>query len=98
MPQDAPAKPIDFATEPSRYRHWRLDCAGDVATLTLDVDPAGGLFPRTELKLNSYDLGVDIEFADAVTRLRFEHPEGGAVVLRSGKPNVFFAGANIGAL
>ncbi len=89
---------IDFATEPSRYRHWRLDCAGAVATLTLDVDPAGGLFPGTELKLNSYDLGVDIELADAVTRLRFEHPEVRVVVMRSGKENVFCAGANIGAL
>ncbi len=89
---------IDFATEPSRYRHWRLDCAGAVATLTLDVDPAGGLFPGTELKLNSYDLGVDIELGDAVTRLRFEHPEVRVVVMRSGKENVFCAGANIGAL
>jgi benzoyl-CoA-dihydrodiol lyase len=90
--------PIDFATEPGRYRHWRLACTGAVATLTLDVDPAGGLFAGTELKLNSYDLGVDIELADAVTRLRFEHPEVRAVVLRSGKPNVFCAGANIGTL
>jgi benzoyl-CoA-dihydrodiol lyase len=98
MAQDAPAMHIDFATEPSRYRHWRLDCAGAVATLTLDVDPAGGLFLGTELKLNSYDLGVDIELADAVTRLRFEHPEVRAVVIRSGKDNVFCAGANIGAL
>jgi benzoyl-CoA-dihydrodiol lyase len=89
---------IDFATEPGRYRHWRLECDGAVATLTLDVDPAGGLFPGTELKLNSYDLGVDIELADAVTRLRFEHPEVGAVIIRSGKENVFCAGANIGAL
>src|SRR3954471_15925102 len=89
---------IDFATEPNRYRHWRLACDGAIATLTLDVDPAGGLFPGTELKLNSYDLGVDIELADAVTRLRFEHPEVRAVVIRSGKPNVFCAGANIGAL
>jgi benzoyl-CoA-dihydrodiol lyase len=69
-----------------------------VASLVLDVDPAGGLFPGTELKLNSYDLGVDIELADAVQRLRFEHPEVRAVVLRSGKENVFCAGANIGAL
>jgi benzoyl-CoA-dihydrodiol lyase len=90
--------PIDFATDPSRYRHWRLECRGAVATLTLDVDPAGGLFPGTELKLNSYDLGVDIELADAVRRLRFEHPEVRVVVLRSGKPGVFSAGANIGAL
>ena len=98
MPQDSPAMHIDFATEPGRYRHWRLDCAGAVATLTLDVDPAGGLFPGTELKLNSYDLGVDIELGDAVTRLRFEHPEVRVVVMRSGKENVFCAGANIGAL
>ena len=89
---------IDFATDPARYRHWRLDIDGPVARLTLDVDPAGGLFPGTELKLNSYDLGVDIELADAVTRLRFEHPEVRAVVIGSGKPNVFCAGANIGAL
>ena len=89
---------IDFATEPSRYRHWRLDVEPPVATLTLDVDPAGGLFPGTELKLNSYDLGVDIELADAATRLRFEHPEVRVVVVRSGKPGVFCAGANIGAL
>src|SRR5580704_4584190 len=89
---------IDFATDPARYRHWRLECGGAVATLTLDVDPAGGLFPGTELKLNSYDLGVDIELPDAVTRLRFEHPEVRVVILRSGKDNVFCAGANIGAL
>src|SRR5205823_6005703 len=89
---------IDFATDPEHYRHWRLACNGPVATLTLDVDPAGGLFPGTELKLNSYDLGVDIELADAVQRLRFEHPEVRAVVIRSGKDNVFCAGANIGAL
>ncbi|HXP03750.1 MAG TPA: 2,3-epoxybenzoyl-CoA dihydrolase [Stellaceae bacterium] len=90
--------PIDFRTDPSRYRHWRLDCNGPIATLTLDVDPAGGLYPGTELKLNSYDLGVDIELADAVQRLRFEHPEVHAVVIGSGKDNVFCAGANIGAL
>jgi benzoyl-CoA-dihydrodiol lyase len=89
---------IDFATEPDRYRHWRLACDGQVATLSLDVDPAGGLFSGTELKLNSYDLGVDIELADAVQRLRFEHPEVQCVVIRSGKDNVFCAGANIGAL
>ncbi|HZK90442.1 MAG TPA: 2,3-epoxybenzoyl-CoA dihydrolase [Stellaceae bacterium] len=88
----------DFRTEPSRYRHWRLAFDGAVATLTMDVDPAGGLYPGTELKLNSYDLGVDIELADAVQRLRFEHPEVRAVVIRSGKGNVFCAGANIGAL
>ena len=86
---------IDFRTEPSRYRHWRLECQGRVAHLIMDVDPAGSLFPGCELKLNSYDLGVDIELADAIQRLRFEHPEVGCVVLRSGKPSVFCAGANI---
>jgi benzoyl-CoA-dihydrodiol lyase len=90
--------PIDFSTEPSRYRHWRLACNGQLAFLTLDVDPAGGIFPGAELKLNSYDLGVDIELADAVQRLRFEHPEVRAVVIRSGKDNLFCAGANIGSL
>ena len=89
---------VDFVTAPDRYRHWRIECDGAVATLTFDVDAAGSIFPGTELKLNSYDLGVDIELADAVTRLRFEHPEVRAVVIRSGKQNVFCAGANIGAL
>ena len=86
---------IDFQTEPSRYRHWKLSFEGAVASLTMDVDPAGGLMEGYELKLNSYDLGVDIELADAVQRLRFEHPEVRTVVLRSGKPGVFCAGANI---
>jgi benzoyl-CoA-dihydrodiol lyase len=86
---------IDFQTDPTRYRHWKLSFDGPVATLTMDVDPAGGLMDGYELKLNSYDLGVDIELADAVQRLRFEHPEVKAVVLRSGKEGVFCAGANI---
>ena len=86
---------IDFRTDPSRYRHWKLAFDGPLATLTMDVDPSAGLFPGTELKLNSYDLGVDIELADAVRRLRFEHPEVRTVILRSGKENVFCAGANI---
>ncbi len=90
MPQ-----PIDFRTSPDRYRHWRLSVEPPLATLTIDVDPAASLFEDTELKLNSYDLGVDIELADAVQRLRFEHPEVRCVVLRSGKDNVFCAGANI---
>jgi benzoyl-CoA-dihydrodiol lyase len=89
---------IDHRTDPSRYRHWRLKTDDRIATLTLDVEPAGGLIPGNELKLNSYDLGVDIELADAVQRLRFEHPEVRAVVIHSGKPNVFCAGANIGTL
>jgi benzoyl-CoA-dihydrodiol lyase len=86
---------IDFQTDPTRYRHWKLSFDGPVATLTMDVDPAGGLMEGYELKLNSYDLGVDIELADAVQRLRFEHPEVKTVVLRSGKEGVFCAGANI---
>jgi len=86
---------IDFQTDPSRYRHWKLDVDGDVATLTMDVDENGGLFEGYQLKLNSYDLGVDIELADAVQRLRFEHPAVKVVVLRSGKNRVFCAGANI---
>src|SRR5277367_1357756 len=86
---------VDFQTEPSRYRHWKLNIDGDVATLLLDVDEKGSLFEGYELKLNSYDLGVDIELADAIERLRFEHPGVRVVVLRSGKPRVFCAGANI---
>jgi benzoyl-CoA-dihydrodiol lyase len=94
--EPAPVLPlVDFRTEPSRYRHWRLSVEGPVATLTMDVDEAGGLVPGYELKLNSYDLGVDIELYDAVQRLRFEHPQVRAVVLTSGKPKVFCAGANI---
>ena len=89
------AKYIDFQTDPSRYRHWKLDVNGDVATLTMDVDEEGGLFEGYQLKLNSYDLGVDIELADAVQRLRFEHPGVKVVVLRSAKNRVFCAGANI---
>ncbi len=85
---------IDYRTDPSRYRHWRVEYDGDVAYLIMDVDQAGGLGDY-ELKLNSYDLGVDIELNDAVQRLRFEHPEVRAVVIKSGKDNVFCAGANI---
>jgi benzoyl-CoA-dihydrodiol lyase len=86
---------IDFQTDPSRYRHWKIAVDGDVATLTMDVDENGGLFEGYQLKLNSYDLGVDIELADAVQRLRFEHPGVKVIVLRSGKNRVFCAGANI---
>src|SRR5580692_7869554 len=86
---------IDFQTEPARYRHWKLTVDGDVATLAMDVDEKAGLFEGYDLKLNSYDLGVDIELADAIDRLRFEHPQVRAVVLRSAKPRVFSAGANI---
>ena len=89
---------IDFQTDPSQYRHWRLRFDGPVAFLDMDVDPAGGLHEGYEMKLNSYDLGVDIELADAVQRLRFEHPEVGAVVIGSLNDRVFCAGANIGML
>jgi benzoyl-CoA-dihydrodiol lyase len=86
---------ITFDTDPSRYRHWRLACDGPVATLTLDVAEEGGIFPGYRLKLNSYDLGVDIELHDALNRIRFEHPEVRVVVLTSAKERVFCAGANI---
>jgi len=86
---------IDFQTEPARYRHWKLTLDGEIATLTMDIDEKGALFEGYELKLNSYDLGVDIELADTIDRLRFEHPQVRAVVLRSAKPRVFCAGANI---
>ena len=86
---------VEFRVERSAYRHWRLDVDGPVATLTLTVDEHGGLVPGYELKLNSYDLGVDIELYDAVQRLRFEHPEVRTVVVTGGKEKVFCAGANI---
>jgi benzoyl-CoA-dihydrodiol lyase len=86
---------IDFLTQPDHYRHWRLEIEEPLAYLTMRVAESGGLFPGYELKLNSYDLGVDIELADAVQRLRFEHPGVKAVVLRSGQERVFCAGANI---
>ena len=86
---------IDFRTDPQRYRHWKLAVDGEVATLTMDVDEKAGLLGGYELKLNSYDLGVDIELADAIERLRFEHPEVKVVLLRSAKERVFCAGANI---
>jgi benzoyl-CoA-dihydrodiol lyase len=86
---------IDFQTEPARYRHWKLTVDGEIATLALDVDENAGLFEGYQLKLNSYDLGVDIELADALQRLRFEHPAVKAVLLRSAKNRVFCAGANI---
>ncbi len=86
---------IDFQTDPSKYRHWRVEYDGPVANLYMDVDEKGGLFDGYELKLNSYDLGVDIELADVVQRMRFEHPEVKVVVMRSAKDKVFCAGANI---
>ena len=89
---------IDFSTHPDHYKHWKLAFDGPVATLSMDVDEAGGMVGGYELKLNSYDLGVDIELYDAVQRLRFEHPEVKSVILTSAKDRVFCAGANIAML
>lgn len=88
-------KIIDFQTDPSKYRHWKVEYLGDVANLFMDVDENGGLFDGYQLKLNSYDLGVDIELSDVVQRMRFEHPEVNVVVMKSAKDKVFCAGANI---
>src|SRR6476619_3380806 len=93
-PQAAPAE-VSFDTAPDAYKHWTLSVDGEVATLTLDVAEDGGIVPGYELKMNSYDLGVDIELHDAVQRIRFEHPEVKAVVVTSGKERMFCAGANI---
>src|SRR5215831_15352706 len=91
--------PVRFDTHPDRYRHWRLELpsehGGAVARLVLDVDESSGLRPGYALKLNSYDLGVDIELADALQRIRFEHPEVRCVIVTSGKERVFCSGANI---
>ena len=89
---------IDFQTEPVRYRHWVLDIDNHTATLSLNVSENDGLFDGYQLKLNSYDLGVDIELYDATQRLRFEHPEVHVVIIRSALDRVFCAGANIGML
>ncbi|HEY6934234.1 MAG TPA: 2,3-epoxybenzoyl-CoA dihydrolase [Marmoricola sp.] len=95
-PEAEPATPVvDFDTAPDRYRHWRLHLDGEVATVSLAVDEGGGLVPGYDLKMNSYDLGVDIELYDAVQRLRFEHPEVKAVVLTGAPDRMFCAGANI---
>ncbi len=98
MTLTAPDPKTTFQTHPARYRHWRLETAGDVATLTMAVQQSGGERPGYELKLNSYDLGVDVELADAIQRLVFEHPEVRCVVLTGALDRVFCAGANIGML
>ena len=86
---------VDYRTDPTRYRHWKLAIDGPIATLSMDVAEDGGLRPGYKLKLNSYDLGVDIELADALNRIRFEHPAVHAVVLASAKDRIFCSGANI---
>src|SRR3981189_901933 len=86
---------VDFRTDPSRYKHWRLAFDGPVATLTMDVAEDGGIRPGYKLKLNSYDLGVDIELHDALQRIRFEHPEIRSVIITSAKNRIFCSGANI---
>jgi len=95
QPVASSAPPVDFEVEPEHYRHWKVAYDGPIARVTMEVDPEGGLREGYELKLNSYDLGVDIELADIVRRMRFEHPEVRVVVLRSGIDRVFCAGANI---
>ncbi len=93
--EPTPTPAVSFDTSPEQYAHWTLSTDGDIATLTLDVAEDGGIVPGYELKMNSYDLGVDIELHDAVQRLRFEHPEVKAVVVASAKERMFCAGANI---
>jgi benzoyl-CoA-dihydrodiol lyase len=95
--QEAKTKPaaVDYQTEPSRYKHWKVSFDGPVAALTMDVAEDGGIRPGYKLKLNSYDLGVDIELHDALQRIRFEHPEIRSVVLASAKNRIFCSGANI---
>jgi benzoyl-CoA-dihydrodiol lyase len=95
MAADTPVPEVSFDAEPGSYRHIRLETAGEIARIVLRVDEAGGLLPGYDLKLNSYDLGVDIELHDAVQRLRFEHPQVRAVILTGGLDKVFCAGANI---
>src|SRR5438045_927395 len=86
---------VSFETSPDRYRHWKLAFDGAIATLSMDVQEEAGLSPDYKLKLNSYDLGVDIELADAIQRIRFEHPDVRAIVISSFKERIFCAGANI---
>src|SRR5690348_14544251 len=95
MSAPAPAGRVVFETSPASYRHWRLAVDGPIATLSMDVQEDAGLSPEYRLKLNSYDLGVDIELADAVQRIRFEHPGVRVVVITSLKERIFCAGANI---
>jgi len=94
-PEIAATQRVDYQTDPTRYQHWQLKFAGPVATLVMDTKEDGGIRPGYKLKLNSYDLGVDIELHDALQRIRFEHPEVRTVVVTSAKQRVFCSGANI---
>src|ERR1700752_494461 len=89
---DLAPPPGDYRTHPDRYKHWALKVEGSVATLTMTIDEDAGLREGYKLKLNSYDLGVDVELADAVQRIPFEHPEVGAVIVTSGRDRVFCSG------
>ena len=96
MEQTAAPPSVNFETDPSQYKHWKLSVDGNIATLAMDVREDAGMRPNDyKLKLNSYELGEDIELAEVLQRLRFEHPEVHAVVLTSLKPRIFCAGANI---
>ena len=95
MDSTVPSPRVDYRTDPSQYRHWKLSAEGALARLTLDVAEDAGIRPGYKLKLNSYDLGVDVELADALNRIRFEHPEVRSAIVTSGKDRVFCSGANI---
>src|SRR6478735_176007 len=95
MTDSTQALRVDYRTDPTQYRHWTLSVEGPVARLSLDIAEDGGIRPGYKLKLNSYDLGVDIELNDALNRVRFEHPEVQSVIVTSGKDKVFCSGANI---
>src|SRR3954453_2272934 len=95
MDHTASPSRVDYRTDPSQYRHWKLSAEGALARLSLDVAEDAGIRPGYKLKLNSYDLGVDVELADALNRIRFEHPEVRSVIVPSGKDRVFCSGANI---
>ena len=86
---------VDYRTEPSQYRHWSFEVDGNIARLKLDIAEDGGIRPGYKLKLNSYDLGVDVELHDALNRIRFEHPQVRSVIVTSGKERIFCSGANI---
>ena len=95
MDAATPSPKVDYETHPDRYKHYTVRYDGPVATIAMDVDEDGGIRDGYKLKLNSYDLGVDIELHDAIQRIRFEHPEVRTVVLTSAKDRVFCSGANM---